>query len=250
MRLGTMAMTMTKAWAWVLDYLYVSFWQVRGLLIRDSAQELLQDVRADAVPVLLIPGIYENWRFLRPVANRLHAAGHPVHVVARLGYNRGTIPAMAELVENYLLEQNLRNVVVVAHSKGGLIGKCLMTGTSAADRVSAMVAVNTPFSGSVYAKYAPARTIRAFSPNDPLLLRLASNLEVNSRITAIYSSFDPHIPGDGQLAGGTNIRLAAMGHFRVLGDPALLQAVGEAVARRPDAAPSARDAGADAGEDH
>ncbi len=224
MRLGA------KAWAWILDYLYVAFRQIYGFLVRDPAGELLRDVRPDAAPVLLIPGIYENWRFLRPVANRLHAAGHPVHVVAGLGYNRGTIPAMAGLVENYLLEQDLRNVVVVAHSKGGLVGKCLMSGTTAADRVSAMVAVNTPFSGSVYAKYAPTRTIRAFSPNDALLLRLTANLEVNDRITAIYSSFDPHIPGGGQLAGGTNVRLAAMGHFRVLGDPTLLQVVEDAVA--------------------
>ncbi|MDJ0358089.1 alpha/beta hydrolase [Paenarthrobacter sp. PH39-S1] len=212
-----------------MDYVYVGFWQVRGILFRGSAEELLLKVRPGAAPVLLISGIYENWRFLRPVADRLHALGHPVHVVAGLGYNRGTIPAMAALVENYLLAQDLREVVVVAHSKGGLIGKCLMTGTTAADRVSAMVAINTPFSGSVYAQYAPTRTIRAFSPNDSLLRRLGDNLGVNDRITAIYSSFDPHIPGGGQLQGATNIRLEAMGHFRPIGDPVLLQAVEEAV---------------------
>jgi triacylglycerol lipase len=43
-------------------------------------------------PVLLLPGVYEPWTFLRPLAERIHAAGHPVHVVRALGRNVRGIP--------------------------------------------------------------------------------------------------------------------------------------------------------------
>ncbi len=45
---------------------------------------------------------------------------------------------------------------------------------------------------------------------------------MNSRITSIYSAWDPHIPGGSQLAGARNIELRSTGHFRVVADPALL----------------------------
>lgn len=32
-------------------------------------------------PVVLVPGVWEPWQFLRGIGERLHEAGHPVHVV-------------------------------------------------------------------------------------------------------------------------------------------------------------------------
>lgn len=215
--------------AWAADYAYAAQWQLQAFLapLRGGAgpEDLLQRAGSGARPVLVIPGIYENWRFLQPVIERLVGCGHPVHVVAGLGYNRGTIRAMASLVEDYVLQRDLRDLVLVAHSKGGLVGKTVMTGTAAGARISAMAAVNTPFSGSAYARYAPIRSLRAFSPADRALRLLAANLEVNARITSVYASFDPHIPGGSHLAGAANVELAAAGHFRVLADPVLLDTV-------------------------
>lgn len=118
----------------------------------------------------------------------------------------------------------------MAHSKGGLIGKHAMSASPHPERIAKMVAISTPFSGSVYARFAPIRSLRAFSPRNAGLLQLAANLAVNSRITSIYSSFDPHIPGGSQLQGAQNIKLETMGHFRLLNDPRLLEAVREQVA--------------------
>ena len=57
------------------------------------------------------------------VAEHLFAAGHPVHVLDQLGYNTGTIPAMATIVRDHLRRLDADDVTIVAHSKGGLIGK-------------------------------------------------------------------------------------------------------------------------------
>ncbi|WGW11846.1 alpha/beta hydrolase [Saxibacter everestensis] len=215
--------------AWILDYVYIAFWQVHGFLFPASSEELTRGTDHTAAPVVLIPGVYETWQFMRPVADRLHELGHPIFVVESLGYNRGTIPAMAELTAGFLLERDLRNVVIVAHSKGGLIGKRVMSSSAQADRVSSMIAINTPFSGSVYARFAPGQSIRAFSPHNAILLKLAENLEVNERITSIYSSFDPHIPGGSFLQSATNVELDTMGHLKIIGDARLLDAIEQAL---------------------
>lgn len=228
--------------AWAADYAYVGYWQVNGFLFRKDPTGYLAPVGgASKPPVILIPGVYENWQFLRPLAEALSARGHPVHTVAPLGYNRGRIDRMAALVQQYLVDAGLTGAVVVAHSKGGLIGKALMLLPEGGRRVERLVAVNTPFSGSVYASFFLVPSIRAFSPRNKFLRGLQDSRDINSRITSVYSRFDPHIPGGSALPGGRNIQLETMGHFRPIGDPRLLEVLEreldpDAPARAPDTA--------------
>ncbi|NKX53496.1 alpha/beta hydrolase [Arthrobacter sp. E918] len=223
-------MLAARGWWWTLDYAYAAYWQLRGLLFPADPAPYLQAPRRDR-PVLLIPGVYENWQFMHRIAELLHGAGHPVHVVSLLGYNRGEVPRMAALVSAYLEEADLRDVTIVAHSKGGLVGKRAMILPASAGRIRHMVAVNSPFAGSVYARLFLLPSIRAFSPRNGELRALAADLSVNHRITSVYSTFDPHIPGGSYLPGARNIQLDSAGHFRTLEDPALpgilLQALAE-----------------------
>lgn len=223
-----------RGWSWVLDYVYVGYWQVHGFLFREDPEQYLTPELGPSEqpgpPVLLIPGIYETWQFMRPVAEHLSAAGHPVHVVQQLGYNRGTVQSMAALVAEYLARHDLTDVVLVAHSKGGLIGKYVMTQPDGGDRVRQLIAVNTPFSGSIYANFFVLPSIRAFSPRNKFLRTQLANIGSNARITSVYSRFDPHIPEGSQLPGAENIELETMGHFRVIGDRRLLEVVDRAIA--------------------
>ncbi|THJ66505.1 alpha/beta hydrolase [Arthrobacter echini] len=221
-----------RGWAWLLDYAYVGYWQVRGFLVRDDPAQYLVPVPGapqGLAPVLLIPGVYETWQFMRPVADHLHRAGHRVHVVQRLGYNRGTVPAMAELAAEYLDRHGLTGVVLVTHSKGGLIGKFLLTMPSSAPRIARLVAINAPFSGSIYANFFLLPSIRAFSPRNTILKTLRANRALNGRITSIYGRFDPHIPGGSFMEGARNVRLETMGHFRPIADPRVLQEIDRAI---------------------
>jgi triacylglycerol lipase len=217
---GGAARLPARGWWWLLDYGYAAYWQLHGLVFRADPAPYLQAPHGDR-PVLLIPGVYENWQFMHRIARRLHEAGYPVHVVKPLGYNRGELGRMARLVAGYLREAGLHEVTIVAHSKGGLVGKQAMILPASAGRIRQMVAVNSPFSGSVYARLFLAPSIRAFSPRNRGLRALAADLSVNHRITSVYSAFDPHIPGGSHLPGARNIRLDTAGHFRTLDDPRL-----------------------------
>lgn len=181
-------------------------------------------------PVVIVPGVFERWNFLRPIANRLAEAGHPVYVIPELGVNAGPIPTAARRVGDFLAARGLRDVALVAHSKGGLIGKAAML-EDAEGRIDRLVAIATPFSGSRMADLMVIPALRAFRPAHPVIRRLVAERDVDARITSIFPSFDPHIPDGSVVGGGVNVRLDVVGHFRVLEDPAAIDAVLAAVER-------------------
>ena len=205
-----------NGYAWFLDYLYVSYWQIHSLLIRINEDTYRQKQQGKAIPIILIPGIYENWRFMKPIADLLYKKGYDIHVVNELKYNTGTIEEMAELVKQYILSHSISKCVIVAHSKGGLIGKYLLSNSGNSQTIKGMIALNTPFSGSRYAYLIPKKSIRIFLPKSPILSQLASNTEVNRYIISIYGLFDPHVPKGSHLQGAKNIQLRTRGHFRVM----------------------------------
>ena len=213
----------------VLDYLYAGRHQLRAALDRSTPDTLVAGAGHRA-PVVILPGILETWRFLRPLAEHIHAAGHPVHVVAALGRNRISVPEAAALVNRHLEEHDLTDVVIVAHSKGGLVAKYLMGMPDSGPRIRTAVTVATPYAGSSLARFIPVPSIRALAPNTPGLLRLALSRAVNAQIVSVWGWFDPHVPGGSRLEGARNIELDVGGHFRILARPELLVIVDEVLA--------------------
>lgn len=214
-----------RALWWVQDYVYVAFWQVAGLLHRGGGEPFLAPEHPREPTVVIVPGIYESWRFMRRLGALLHRHGHRVHVVSTLGWNVGSIPDMARLVAEHLVEEDLTDVVIVAHSKGGLIGKYAMLHHDPDGRILGMVAVNTPFNGSSLARWMLLPSLREFVPTGATLAALTADLVVNARITSVSGPFDPHIPGGSDLEGATNVHLATPGHFRLLSDPQLVPTI-------------------------
>lgn len=210
------------------DYAWIVAAQLKALRPVDPARWR----GGHLAPVLLVPGVWETWPVLTPLAQTLHAAGHPVHVVPGLGTNSADLDVTAQRVRDRLVELDLRGAVVVAHSKGGLVAKAALALPEADARVRGIVTIGTPFEGSRYATWFPSRTIRRLSPRDPGLRRLAREIDANVRIVAIRPAVDPHVPraaGHPGLAGAVEVELPLTGHFRPLGDPLLHAAVVRAV---------------------
>jgi pimeloyl-ACP methyl ester carboxylesterase len=216
---------------WLLDYAYVTYWWLRAFFGRTSPEVYLHPETGPRAPVLIIPGVYESWRFMQPVAEHLFRAGHPVHVLDKLGFNTGAIPAMGEIVREYLERLDLTDVIVVAHSKGGLIAKSALAEADTVRRVRRVIAVNTPFGGSRYAYLFLIPSVRMFTPTGPVIRALQANLTLNSMISSLYSVFDPHIPETSHLDGAENIVLPSIGHFRPIADPDTLRTVDAIIGR-------------------
>lgn len=206
---------------WVLDYAYAAWWQTRTFFDRTEATDYGDGTRT---PILLLPGVYEPWRFMQPLAESLHRRGHPVLVVDALRRNRRPVLEMAEQVTEFLQGSDLAEVLIVAHSKGGLVGKQVMLG-AAGGKVRAMVAIATPFGGSRLADLMWLPSLRSFSPRHATIVALAAQLSVNAKIVSVFGEFDPHIPAGSELLGARNVRLDTGGHFRILADSRILTEV-------------------------
>lgn len=200
------------------DYAYAGYWQLRATFDHTSPATFAS---GSAAHIVVLPGVYETWRFMQPLVEQLHARGHAVHIVDTLRRNERPVADIAVAVAEFLERRELTDVILVAHSKGGLAGKLVMTGP-AGERVRSMLAIATPFGGSRYARLMLSRTLRAFSPEDPSIVDIARQLTVNERIVSIYAAFDPHIPEGSELAGAKNVRLETGGHFRILAHPRVL----------------------------
>lgn len=210
---------LVKAAWWASDYTYAVNRQARGLFSTTAPESMST---GELSPLVVIPGVYESWKFLLPLLTQAHERGHPIHVIPPLQLNLRPVVDAAAQVTTFLEQHDLSEVVILAHSKGGLIGKHVMIQPEGMNRVKGMVAVAAPFGGSSYAKFMVTPKLRLFSPHDATIRALALEEEANSRIVSIYGSFDPHIPAGSELAGAKNVELSTGGHFRILAHPQIL----------------------------
>ncbi len=211
------------------DYGLALRWQMRSASRRDGPDAWEHPAHVVGAPVVLVPGVYERWTFLRPLAAALYARGVRVHVVPELGRNARPYEVSAAVLGRYLVARDLHDVVLVAHSKGGLIGKLTMLEHDPGYRVARMVAVNTPFDGSPLARWTLSPALRAFRPAHPTIRALAAELAVNERIVNVQSRWDPHVPGGSTLPGAVAVALETPGHFRPLTDPRLRDVLAEVI---------------------
>ncbi len=213
----------------VADFAFLPVWhrwgaRARHWMLRERGGRL------EGAPVLLLPGVYESPRFLDPFAALAVAHGRPPHVVTGLGRNVQRVTDTAALAAGHLERHGLRDVLIIAHSKGGLVGKQLMAWQHTGWRVRGMIAIATPFSGSALATRAPVRALRDFSPADATLVELAADRVSDHGIVSVFPAFDPQIPQGSTLAGArANVRIPVSGHFRVLGHPELWRLLRRAV---------------------
>jgi len=212
------------------DWVHSVVWHTRAFFSGRIPKEYARGDAGRPV-VVLIPGVYETWAFLKPLADRLNADGYRIRIARGLGYNRKPIRDTAARFARALgrLPKPAAGCVIVAHSKGGLVGKELLLTERERLGLLGVVAICSPFSGSVLAKYVVDPSLRAFLPTDETIVALGAPHDVNADIVSIYSTFDPHVPSSSVLPGATNVLLPVPGHFVILSTDELKDAVELAV---------------------
>lgn len=222
---------------WAQDYAWAAFAAAATLAAPTSPEHY---AAGDRRPVMVLPGVFESWRFLRPLIQHLHHQGHPVQVIEELGANRLPIAGGAALVLDALRHRGLTDVMVVAHSKGGLVGKLAMLRDDQR-RISAMVTICTPFAGSSRAKLLALAGTAELLPDAALIRSLAEQHQVDHRITAISVRYDQHVPEGTALVGAHNVTLPFTGHFRASAHPATMAAIAAALDDQSSRAASSKE---------
>ena len=173
-------------------------------------------------PVILIPGLFERWGVLGKIAKSISRSGHDVFIIPELGDNLFDIETSADIVERFIRINGIpENRRIVAHSKGGIIGKKVLN-DGYADR---MIAIASPFSGSDFAGYFPLNVIQEMTPGNEKIKELMEQREVNKRIISIYPVEDNLIPNGSRLEGAENISVSVKGHHKILIDKRVIRII-------------------------
>ena len=203
---------------WIKDYAHALKMYAQTLTHKDAPEHYLGYIDTTKVPIILIPGVNTKWHFLKKIADDISKIGHPVHTIKELGHNRLEIGVSAKIVRQMIDANNLHNVIILAHSKGGLIGKEVLLNYNLDQRVIKMVAIASPFGGSTMASFVPDKAIKELSPASQVVQIQHENTEVNQAIISIYGMYDNHVwPTESAvLEGAENIQVNTDGHHQIL----------------------------------
>lgn len=219
---------------WVLDYAY---W-IKGIAAfrRKPPSHYRHNKNAEKVPVILLSGLSLKWHFLRHLGDRISLAGHPVFVIPNLRGNWISVAQAADFVREVIDEHNLQRIVIVAHSKGGIIAKYLLVNHNYDKRVKLVIAVASPFSGTRLARIIPHRALYEMLPDSSVLQELQENTAVNKQIVSIIPEFDNHVWAEqgSYLDGAKNINVKVRGHHRVIFDKSVENIIMETIKKASD----------------
>jgi pimeloyl-ACP methyl ester carboxylesterase len=172
-------------------------------------------------PIIILQGVFNKWGFMKKMADDLSNLGYSIYVLPELGNNTRNVSDAADIVNGFIRENNLKNVIIVGHSKGGLIGKYILIYFNKEERVKGLVAIATPFYGSKLANVYKFVKSNEYLPDHPTIKELSSHMEVNRKIITINPSEDNIVLSDkGAMLDGAleNINVKVAGHHRIVFD--------------------------------
>jgi|GEM_PF-1326474 len=198
----------------ILNFILAAFYALLGFFWR------LPDSREGYKnPVILIPGLLGSPLVFWQLRRRLIKEEYPVYT-PWLSYQTAHFEESARTLEQFILENNLRDVYIIGHATGGLI--VTQMGYKGRDRIKKFFSLSTPFHGSLmgllfYFLPAGRQSVRgsAFIKNNEINFMTFPNLQ------CLYSSFDlAIIPGfQGKLGRSDDTEYPGLGHFNLLMSP-------------------------------
>lgn len=223
---------MKKFFVLVHDYLFMIWGAITMFVFLKPSKHHLGHVVRGKCPIIVLPGILGKWAFIKPVIDGLSLDGHPVYIVPKLKSNLLEIPLSAKILHEMLEEQNISDAVIVAHSKGGLVGKYFLANYNEKKRVRGMVSLATPYSGSEMAKLVPHNAFLELLPDSLIVRELSRNKSINKKIISIMPSYDNHVWSEkGSYLKGAleNIMVDVKGHHKIVFDKKTKEIVRKAV---------------------
>lgn len=179
----------------------------------------------DAPVVVVLAGLGTPSGFMHPVLDSLTQRGFRTVVLPQLGWNFRSVGELARLVDRYLrAHTEYGPVLLVGHSKGGLIAKQVLLNDPDAKYALGAVTISSPFRGARTARYITGhswritREIIQLRPGVPAQLKMSGSDSVDRRIVSVIPLYDPIVGLPGTLVAGTNRTVSALGHNRLLGD--------------------------------
>ena len=196
------------------------------------------------LPVLLVHGIGCNAAVFTEMRRYLEA--EDLGPVYALSYGPpfdaidSFAPQVAARIGEIEADTGARQVVIVAHSMGGLVARSYLRRYGGA-HVRRIVTIGTPYAGSKHAWLMRGASVTQMRPGSAYLAALAQphEKEAGVPIVSLWSWHDSMVTPQtsSRLEGHDNIVLSGVAHNAMLGDPNVLKAVAEEI-RKARGAPT------------
>lgn len=181
--------------------------------------------REELPVVVVLAGLGTPWAFMRSMLDALTERGFRTVALPQLGWNFRSVAELAAMVDRYLrTHSEYGPVLLVGHSKGGLVAKQVLLNDPEGGRALGAVAISSPFRGARTARYVTGsswritREIIGLRPGTPAQLALAARDSVDALMVSIIPLYDPIVGVPGTLEAGKNQTVRALGHNRLLGE--------------------------------
>ena len=170
-------------------------------------------------PLILVHGYGCSrgvWWFLR---RQFETAGHVVATVSLAPPYTSIgklVPQLAQRIEEVCAATGAEQVVLVAHSMGGLVCRSYLA-RHGSSRVERLITIASPHSGSELARIGIGKNAREMEPGSRWLKDLASSV-TPVRAISIRTPHDNYVmPQDNQrLPGALDVALDGIGHLALL----------------------------------
>ena len=207
-------------------------------------------------PVIIVAGTFSPAIANEPLAARLRADGHTVHIFELPALGTGDIRATARALNTFAdgirARYGASRVDLVGHSQGGLVARAYVKYEGGAAEVDSLISLGTPNYGTsianIVAFFALGNCIGIVACNQMAIgssflndLNAGDDTIGNVRYTNLYTSFDELVrPVDNARMndGATNVRVQSqcwarvIGHVSIALDGAVYSGIQDALAKR------------------
>jgi hypothetical protein len=168
--------------------------------------------------VLLIPGWNESWYFLKIIGDALNKEGFKVFTVSALGNNTQSLKKSVQIITEYIDKIDSKDLILICHSKGGIIARVLLSNNKLAGRIKKVFFVSATVHGTLLG-YFSVLGLKDQSLSSVKSLPMPTSQI--SKIINIYPLIDNHVIPNKNLilTGAVNIQLPVYGHTRILDSP-------------------------------
>jgi pimeloyl-ACP methyl ester carboxylesterase len=197
--------------------------------------------QASGLPVLLIHGYVCNsgyWHRFSPLLQQAGIEHFALDLEPVFGDIDDYVPQVAQAVEAICHQSGHRQVIIVAHSMGGLVARAYLRAHGSA-QVAHVITVGTPHHGTALAMRGPGRNSRQMEWHNGAKSEWLTKLEASetpalrARFTSIFSWHDNIVSPQlsSQLDGANNIGLFGIGHVELAMNRQVQQCTLEAIQR-------------------
>lgn len=95
-------------------------------------------------------GYGEPWTYMEAIGKFFFEKNFSVYIIPEFTRNLKTISEQTKIVEEFITKKKLKNLILIAHSKGGLVAKYLLQYSKQAKNIKKVINIAVPYGGVVW----------------------------------------------------------------------------------------------------